>query len=120
MKKCKVCGGVLNGLVGKIKKIFFNQPPPGKNQDVSNKGVNKAESNKPGKKISESTTREDEKYQCPICKRMILQSHAIEHIKTEEYLMGLISKDHPKWSKKDPVCKECIDYYRKLIEDAEI
>jgi hypothetical protein len=51
---------------------------------------------------------------------MILESHAIEHIKTEEYLMGLISKDHPKWSKKDPVCQECIDYYRKLVEDAEI
>lgn len=120
MKKCKVCGGVLNGLVGKIKKIFFNQPSSGKDQDVSNKGVNKAESNKSEKKISESTTREDEKYQCPICKRMILQSHAIEHIKTEEYLMGLISKDHPRWAKEEPVCKECIDYYRKLVEDAEI
>jgi hypothetical protein len=120
MKKCKVGGGALSGLVGKIKKIFFNHPPSGKGQDASSKSVDNTKSNKLEKKISEATTREEEKYQCPICKRMILESHAIEHIKTEEYLMGLISKDHPKWSKKDPVCQECIDYYRKLVEDAEI
>lgn len=120
MKKCKVCGRALNGLMAKIKKIFLNRPLAGKGQDVCGKCSGNSQLNKSEKKVDKPTNKEDEKYQCPICKRMIHQSHALEHVKTEEYLMKLISKDHPKWGKKYPVCKECIDYYRKLVEDAEI
>ncbi|MCF7870084.1 MAG: hypothetical protein K9M01_03090 [Candidatus Omnitrophica bacterium] len=120
MKKCKVCGVALSGLMGKIKKIFFNQYPSNKDQGVCNKCIENGKPNKSEEKADKLTIREDEKYQCPVCKRMIHQSHALEHIKSEEYLMKLIAKDHPKWDKEEPICKECIDYYRKLVEDAEI
>lgn len=60
------------------------------------------------------------KYKCQICQRMIHQKHALEHIKAEEYLIELIKKDHPRWSKENSTCKECIEYYKKLINDAEI
>ncbi|MFO8053490.1 MAG: hypothetical protein R6U54_06000 [Candidatus Omnitrophota bacterium] len=120
MKKCKVCGVSLDGLMGKIKKILFNRYPSDKDKDVCNKCIENVKPNKFEKKVDKLVTREDEKYQCPVCKRMIHQSHALEHIKTEEYLMKLISKDHPRWGKGKPVCKECINYYRKLVDDAEI
>ncbi len=120
MRKCKVCGVVLSGLAGKIRRLFFKQFLTGKDQDICNKCKETKENDQPEKKVIQATESEDEKYQCPVCKRMIHQAHALEHIKTEEYLIKLISKDHPKWGKEEPVCKECIDYYRKLVEDAEI
>jgi len=60
------------------------------------------------------------KYKCQICGRMIHEAHSLEHAKTEEYLLDLIRKDHPKWKQKDSACRECIEYYRKLINQAEI
>lgn len=60
------------------------------------------------------------KYRCHICGRLIHQSCSLEHAKAEEYLLSLIKKDHPKWRQGDPTCPECIDYYRKLIDQAEI
>ncbi|MCF7893634.1 MAG: hypothetical protein K9L84_01030 [Candidatus Omnitrophica bacterium] len=120
MKRCKVCGKALSGLRGKMRKIFFNQYPSDKDQDICNKCVGNIAPDQSNKRIDKLPTSEDEKYQCPVCKRMIHQSHALEHIKTEEYLMKLISKDHPRWGKEEPICKECIDYYRKLVDDAEI
>ena len=59
-------------------------------------------------------------YKCQICQRMIDEDHALTHIKAEEYLIALITKDHPQWGQKDPTCKECIEYYRKLIKEAAI
>jgi hypothetical protein len=61
-----------------------------------------------------------QKYKCNICERMISQEHALEHAKAEEYIIKLIKKDHPQWKSEDYLCLECIDYYRKLIKDAEI
>ena len=60
------------------------------------------------------------KYKCRICGRMIHETHSLEHAKAEEYLIDLIRKDHPQWKQKDSACKECIEYYRKLINQSEI
>ncbi len=60
------------------------------------------------------------KYKCQICGRMIHEAHSLEHAKAEEYLLDLIKKDHPKWSQKDLTCAGCVEYYRKLINQAEI
>ena len=60
------------------------------------------------------------RYKCQICGRMIHEAHSLEHAKAEEYLLNLIKKDHPKWKQKDLTCSECIEYYRKLINQAEI
>ena len=62
----------------------------------------------------------DKKYKCQICGKMIHQSHSLEHAKTEEYLLNLIRKDHPEWKDQDITCPECLEYYRKLINQAEI
>ena len=51
---------------------------------------------------------------------MVHESHSLEHIKAEEYLISLIQKDHPQWQDKEPTCKECIEYYQKLVKDSEI
>jgi disulfide oxidoreductase YuzD len=120
MKKCKICGAALDGVMGKVRKLFFNQYPSDEVSDICNRCITSVTSKETKHKLEKSDTKKDEKYQCPVCKRMIHQSHALEHIKSEEYLMKLIAKDHPKWGKEEPICKECIDYYRKLVEDAEI
>ena len=60
------------------------------------------------------------RYKCQICGRMIHEAHSLEHAKAEEYLLNLIKKDHPKWKQKNSTCSECIEYYRKLINQAEI
>ncbi|MFH1578128.1 MAG: hypothetical protein ABIC18_03545 [Candidatus Omnitrophota bacterium] len=69
------------------------------------------------KKTSASLSKE---YKCQICQRMINKKHAMMHIKAEEYIIGLIKKAHPQWKEKDPTCKVCVDYYRKLVKEAEI
>ena len=60
------------------------------------------------------------RYKCQICGKMIHEAHSLEHAKAEEYLLNLIKKDHPKWKEKNLTCPECIEYYRKLINQAEI
>ena len=60
------------------------------------------------------------KYRCQICERDIDDFVSISHIKAEEYLLNLIQKAHPEWKKDGKTCHECIDYYRKLVKDAEI
>lgn len=60
------------------------------------------------------------KYRCQICDRDIDDFVSIAHIKAEEYLMGLILRDHPQWHENKKTCSRCIEYYRKLVKDAEI
>jgi len=60
------------------------------------------------------------KYICQICKRKVDEKIALVHVKTEEYLIDLIRKDHPQWHEAKATCKKCVQYYRKLIKDAQI
>lgn len=60
------------------------------------------------------------KYRCQICDREIDDFASITHIKAEEYLINLIRKAHPEWKESDKTCHKCVEYYRKLIKDAEI
>jgi hypothetical protein len=60
------------------------------------------------------------KYRCQICERDIDDFASITHIKSEEYLLQLIQKDHPEWSHEEKTCHQCLEYYRKMVKDAEI
>ncbi|RJP28747.1 MAG: hypothetical protein C4533_02870 [Candidatus Omnitrophota bacterium] len=60
------------------------------------------------------------KYNCQICNREIDDFVSVTHIKAEEYLLELIRKDHPEWKEKDKTCHKCVEYYRRLVKDAEI
>jgi len=60
------------------------------------------------------------KYRCRICDRDIDDFVSIAHIKTEEYLIELIMRDHPEWEKDNKICHQCVDYYRKLVKETEI
>lgn len=60
------------------------------------------------------------KYRCQICDRDIDDFASISHIKAEEYLIDLIRKNHPEWKEDDKTCHKCIEYYRKLVKQAEI
>jgi len=60
------------------------------------------------------------KYKCQICERQIDDFVSIAHIKTEEYLLDLILRDHPEWHEKKKTCRKCVEYYRKLVKDTEI
>jgi hypothetical protein len=60
------------------------------------------------------------KYHCQICEREIDDFASIAHIKAEEYLMELIRKAHPEWKETKSTCRKCVEYYRKLVKDAEI
>lgn len=61
-----------------------------------------------------------EQYRCQICGRKIDTKVALMHVKAEEYLMGLIKKDHPQWQNGSKACRDCLAFYRKLVKDAEI
>jgi hypothetical protein len=60
------------------------------------------------------------KYRCQICERDIDEFVSIAHIKAEEYIMSLILRDHPEWVEDKLTCHKCLEYYRKLVKDAEI
>jgi hypothetical protein len=60
------------------------------------------------------------KYRCQICEREIDEFAGIAHIKAEEYLVELIRKNHPEWQEDKGTCPKCLEYYRKLVKDAEI
>lgn len=60
------------------------------------------------------------KYKCQICGRDIDDFAGLAHVKAEEYLIDLIQKSHPEWKKDKNTCQKCIEYYRKLVKDAEI
>ncbi|MFA5090351.1 MAG: hypothetical protein WC510_04890 [Candidatus Omnitrophota bacterium] len=60
------------------------------------------------------------KYRCQICDRDIDDFVGIAHIKAEEYLLKLIQRDHPEWRKEGKTCHKCVEYYRKLINEAEL
>ena len=60
------------------------------------------------------------KYKCQICEREIDEFAGIAHVKAEEYLIELIRKNHPEWKEDKQTCPKCIEYYRKLVKDAEI
>ena len=104
MRRCQNCNAPLEGPLSKIKGALFRVRPSEENPDICSKCARK----KP------------KKYKCQICDRLIDESAALTHIKTEEYLLKLIKKDHPEWQKNKETCQECVDYYRKLVKDAEI
>lgn len=60
------------------------------------------------------------KYKCQICEKEIDEFASIMHIKAEEYLIDLIRKDHPEWHEDKQTCHKCVEYYRKLIKEAEL
>lgn len=71
-------------------------------------------------KMPKTKEKRNKQYKCHICGRGIDEKCALMHVKTEEYLIDLIKKDHPNWRNDSSACSECIAYYRKLIKDAEI
>ena len=117
MLRCKKCGIPLDGLLGNIGKVIFRIKTSSQDSRICNKCA--GEKVDKGKDKQASKT-EGKKYQCQICNRMIHEEHALEHIKAEEYLMDLIRKDHPDWQHMQPTCPECVEYYRRLIKEAEI
>ncbi|MBI3083140.1 MAG: hypothetical protein HYY90_02075 [Candidatus Omnitrophica bacterium] len=40
----------------------------------------------------------------------------LAHAKAEEYLIGLIKRDHPEWAEPNGACHGCEAYYRVLVE----
>ncbi len=105
MKRCKKCGVPLEGALGKILKLALKVSPSEKDASIGNKC---------------ETSAGTGTYTCQICNRAIEEGVALTHIKTEEYLLDLIKKDHPEWNEKKGACPKCVDYYRELIKKAKI
>jgi hypothetical protein len=114
MQRCKVCKVPLSGFLSAISKLFFKVRPSQQDSEVCNKCADRPLAEPP--KVEPS----GKKYKCEICQRMIDEEKSLEHVKAEEYLIELIKKDHPQWCDKSEACKECIQYYRKLVNEAEI
>lgn len=115
MTRCKICKVPLTGFLSAMGKAFFNIRRSETDPEICNKCANKEQS-----KAVDNAATDDKTYQCQICARNIHSQHAIEHIKAEEYLISLIKKEHPNWNHKGATCSECLEYYRKLIKNAEI
>ena len=109
MRRCNKCKVPLEGLLGKISNKIFKVKPSTSDPDICNKcepDLSKADS--PGK------------YHCQICNREIDERVALTHVKSEEYIINLIKKDHPEWDIDKKTCHKCADYYRRLVNEAEI
>ncbi|MFC1709341.1 hypothetical protein ACFL2J_04720 [Candidatus Omnitrophota bacterium] len=104
MERCSKCKVPLTGTISKVAKLIGVRP-----SKKSPGHCNKCEP-KEG----------HGKYVCQICAREVDESIALTHVKTEEYLLELIRKDHPEWKTENGTCHECVDYYRKLVKKAEI
>ena len=104
MKRCKKCNVPLTGISSKVLRLI-GVKASGKFSGLCNKCEPKDHAGK---------------YVCQICAREIDESVALTHVKAEEYLLGLIKRDHPEWKTEQGTCQECIDYYRKLVNKAEI
>ncbi len=124
MEKCRICKVPLSGFLSKIAKLLFGVEPSADNPKICNKCIGSnlsAESKDSNNQQGQDTGNLPEnKYECQLCGRLIRESHSLEHIKAEEYLLSLIQKDHPQWQDKQPTCQECLKYYRKLIKESEI
>ncbi len=105
MKKCQKCKVPLEGRVAAVLKKIVKITVSGVDPDFCNR--------------CRPAAREGG-YVCQICNRPVSEAHALTHVKAEEYLLGLIKKDHPEWKESDGTCPECIAYYRKLIKEANI
>lgn len=105
MKRCRKCKVPLEGKLSKILSRLFGVGPSAAHAD-----------------LCERCARDLEKkpYVCQICNRSIDEEIALTHVKSEEYLIELIRKDHPEWKKEEGTCDKCIDYYRELIKKAKI
>jgi len=99
-----MCKVPLEGPLSKIANVLFRVKSSDADADICNKCAAKA----------------PKKYKCQICDRYIDEVSALTHVKAEEYILNLIKKDHPEWQKTKETCQECLDYYRKLIKQAEI
>ncbi len=104
MDRCKKCKVPLTGALSKVARLIGVRP-----SEKFNGLCNKCEPReRPGK------------YICQICAREIDEAVALTHVKTEEYLLELIRRDHPEWKADNNACHKCIDYYRDLVKKAEI
>jgi len=104
MSKCKRCGVPLTGFLSRISGALFRIRPSKSDPEICNKCAPEAKKGK---------------YVCNICNREIDEEVGLVHVKTEEYLLELIKRDHPEW-KDDKACHHCVEYYRELIKKAEI
>lgn len=109
MRRCVKCNAPLEGILGKITKKIFKVTALSSNPEVCSKCEEI--------KIAPTTPG---KYICQICDREIDERVALTHIKSEEYLINLIRKDHPDWDKDKKTCHNCVEYYRRLIKEGEI
>ncbi len=103
MTKCTKCGVSLSGFLSRVPRLLFAVMPSEKDASLCNKCAEK-----------------HGRYQCRICGRMIHEERSLEHVRAEEYLLGLIKKDHSHWGSRQPSEEECIQYYRELIRKTEI
>lgn len=107
MKRCRICKVPLEGAVSKILKTVLRCYPSQEDPGLCNRCA-------PSSKKKRGT------YVCSICNRPVNEASALTHVKAEEYLLGLIKKDHPEWKEGEGTCPACIDYYRELIKKAQI
>ncbi|PIQ88551.1 MAG: hypothetical protein COV72_07955 [Candidatus Omnitrophica bacterium CG11_big_fil_rev_8_21_14_0_20_42_13] len=70
--------------------------------------------------MSKQKQKAKKQYLCQICGRHIDSKAALMHVKAEEYLIRLIKNNHPDWDVNSNACNKCVDYYRKLVKEAEI
>lgn len=105
MKKCKVCKVPLEGFMATLAKKIFKCHPSKNDPTICNHCAENDHSNI---------------YICQICNRSIDNNNALTHVKTEEYLLSLIKKDHPEWKEEKGACQKCVEYYRELIKKAQI
>jgi len=105
MSKCKKCGVPLKGFLSKICRVLFKISASKIDPEICNKCEKESEKGK---------------YICQICNRQIDSVVSLTHIKTEEYLLKLIRRDHPEWQEEKDTCDRCIQYYRDLIKKAAI
>jgi protein-arginine kinase activator protein McsA len=107
MKRCRKCKVPLEGIFSVVLKNVLRCQPSEKDPSLCHR-------------CAQNENKRKGTYICQICDRGVDEASALTHIKAEEYLLGLIKKDHPEWKADKETCPECIAYYRELIKKAKI
>ncbi len=117
MDRCRKCGFPLKGM---LARLFAGLLGCRSAKDGSGLCQRCAPGSKAGSRTPDGSASSKGAYTCRICERTMEESAALTHVKTEEYLLELIRKDHPEWREHDAMCPKCVDYYRELIKKGKI
>ena len=56
---------------------------------------------------------------CPTCNKNMPYEIKVIISHTDQHIVDVIKKKHPKWVEKDGICKKCYEYFKSQFHPEE-